>query len=81
MMVNETISLLIGGSTFCAVASLVLLGCLEETLTVKERHRLAHWCILRQQSGFQVNIKILLILSKSSDIDSSAFLEKQLNLI
>lgn len=41
-----------GGSTFCAVASLVLMGKLHEAFSAKELDRLAHWCIMRQQTGF-----------------------------
>ena len=42
-----------GGSTFCAVASLVLSGRLSSTLPPPQTHRLRRWCALRQLSGFQ----------------------------
>ncbi|XP_071965116.1 geranylgeranyl transferase type-1 subunit beta-like [Antedon mediterranea] len=42
-----------GGTTFCAIASLVLMGKLESTLTNKQLEKLKRWCIQRQQSGFQ----------------------------
>ncbi|CAH1796387.1 unnamed protein product [Owenia fusiformis] len=41
-----------GGSTFCAVASLVLMDKLD-VLSPREVENLKRWCILRQQSGFQ----------------------------
>ena len=41
-----------GGSTFCAVASLRLMGRLEETLSERELDRIRRWCIMRQQTGF-----------------------------
>uniref|UniRef100_A0A090X8I3 Protein geranylgeranyltransferase type i beta subunit n=1 Tax=Ixodes ricinus TaxID=34613 RepID=A0A090X8I3_IXORI len=42
-----------GGSTFCAVASLSLMGKLESTLSERQLNRLRRWCLFRQQSGFQ----------------------------
>ncbi|XP_045216275.2 geranylgeranyl transferase type-1 subunit beta-like [Mercenaria mercenaria] len=42
-----------GGSTFCAVASLVLMNKLDSALTDREVKCLKRWCIFRQQSGFQ----------------------------
>ncbi|KAM7285872.1 geranylgeranyl transferase type-1 subunit beta [Ixodes scapularis] len=42
-----------GGSTFCAVASLSLMGKLESTLSERQLNRLSRWCLFRQQSGFQ----------------------------
>ncbi|ELU05408.1 hypothetical protein CAPTEDRAFT_124709 [Capitella teleta] len=42
-----------GGTTFCAVASLVLMGCLHEVISPSQLDRLKRWCLLRQQSGFQ----------------------------
>ncbi|KAK2163207.1 hypothetical protein NP493_1477g00021 [Ridgeia piscesae] len=42
-----------GGSTFCAVASLMLMGRLHSTLTPRQREHLKRWCIMRQQTGFQ----------------------------
>jgi len=42
-----------GGSTFCALASLVLMGKLHEAFSPKELERIKRWCLQRQQSGFQ----------------------------
>jgi len=42
-----------GGSTFCAVASLVLMGKLDDALTKKQKDTLVRWCLMRQISGFQ----------------------------
>ena len=42
-----------GGSTFCAVASLVLMDRLHSTLSDKQIAKLIRWCVMRQQSGFQ----------------------------
>ncbi|XP_051980910.1 geranylgeranyl transferase type-1 subunit beta [Xyrauchen texanus] len=42
-----------GGSTFCAVASLCMMGKLQDVLSERELKRIRRWCILRQQSGFQ----------------------------
>ena len=42
-----------GGSTFCALASLVLMGKLYEAFSPKELERIKRWCLQRQQSGFQ----------------------------
>lgn len=42
-----------GGSTFCAVASLVLMDRLYDTLSPRELKKLKQWCLFRQQSGFQ----------------------------
>ncbi|XP_064609546.1 geranylgeranyl transferase type-1 subunit beta-like [Liolophura sinensis] len=41
-----------GGSTFCAIASLILMDELENTFTPKDLKRIKTWCILRQRSGF-----------------------------
>lgn len=41
-----------GGSTFCAVASLVLMDRLD-SLTERQTKNLRRWCLFRQQSGFQ----------------------------
>ncbi|XP_040277577.1 geranylgeranyl transferase type-1 subunit beta [Bufo bufo] len=41
-----------GGSTFCGVASLCLMGKLEDIFSVKELDRIRRWCIMRQQNGF-----------------------------
>ncbi|XP_039614882.1 geranylgeranyl transferase type-1 subunit beta [Polypterus senegalus] len=41
-----------GGSTFCAIATLCLMGKLEEIFTEKELNRIRRWCIMRQQNGF-----------------------------
>ncbi|XP_064474603.1 geranylgeranyl transferase type-1 subunit beta-like [Ornithodoros turicata] len=42
-----------GGPTFCAVASLVLMGRLHSVFSHKQLDRLRRWCLLRQQTGFQ----------------------------
>jgi len=42
-----------GGSTFCAIASLVLMGRLETTLDDLSRQRLISWCTRRQVGGMQ----------------------------
>ncbi|XP_013385112.1 geranylgeranyl transferase type-1 subunit beta [Lingula anatina] len=42
-----------GGSTFCAIASLVLMNRLHSTFTPSQIEKLKRWCIFRQQSGFQ----------------------------
>uniref|UniRef100_A0A4W5K9L0 Protein geranylgeranyltransferase type I, beta subunit n=1 Tax=Hucho hucho TaxID=62062 RepID=A0A4W5K9L0_9TELE len=41
-----------GGSTFCAVAALCLMGKLEEMFSERELNRIRRWCIMRQQNGF-----------------------------
>ncbi|XP_076803518.1 geranylgeranyl transferase type-1 subunit beta-like [Clavelina lepadiformis] len=41
-----------GGSTFCACASLHLMGRLHKTLSKKKMKRLLHWCVNRQCKGF-----------------------------
>ncbi|NWX54959.1 PGTB1 transferase, partial [Promerops cafer] len=41
---------LIGGSTFCGIAS--LMGKLEEVFSEKELNRIRRWCIMRQQNGY-----------------------------
>lgn len=41
-----------GGLTFCAIATLSLMGKLETTLSKRELERLQRWCIFRQQTGF-----------------------------
>ncbi|KAG9487925.1 hypothetical protein GDO78_007626 [Eleutherodactylus coqui] len=41
-----------GGSTFCGIASLCLMGKLEDVFSEKELNRIRRWCILRQQNGF-----------------------------
>ncbi|KAK3926954.1 Geranylgeranyl transferase type-1 subunit beta [Frankliniella fusca] len=41
-----------GGHTFCAVASLSLMGTLHTMLSTKQLDRLRRWCIMRQESGF-----------------------------
>ena len=43
----------VGGSTFCALASLVLMGKLHEAFTPTELERLKRWCLRRQHTGFQ----------------------------
>ncbi|XP_033633939.1 geranylgeranyl transferase type-1 subunit beta-like [Asterias rubens] len=42
-----------GGTTFCAVASLVLMGRLDSTFNKRQQERIKSWCIKRQHSGFQ----------------------------
>ncbi|XP_038072069.1 geranylgeranyl transferase type-1 subunit beta-like [Patiria miniata] len=42
-----------GGTTFCAIASLVLMGRLESTFSKRQREKIKTWCIKRQHSGFQ----------------------------
>ncbi|XP_014662379.1 PREDICTED: geranylgeranyl transferase type-1 subunit beta-like [Priapulus caudatus] len=42
-----------GGSTFCAIASLVLMDRLHMTFSRVELDRIREWCLLRQQTGFQ----------------------------
>ena len=42
-----------GGSTYCAIASLVLMKQLETSFSAIELKKLRQWCLLRQQSGFQ----------------------------
>ncbi|XP_050401015.1 geranylgeranyl transferase type-1 subunit beta [Patella vulgata] len=41
-----------GGPTFCAVASLTLMGRLNSTFTPTEIRKLRRWCISRQLTGF-----------------------------
>ncbi|KAF0033952.1 hypothetical protein F2P81_014018 [Scophthalmus maximus] len=41
-----------GGWTYCAIASLCLMGRLEEALNQRELDRIRRWCIMRQQTGF-----------------------------
>nr|XP_033784973.1 geranylgeranyl transferase type-1 subunit beta isoform X3 [Geotrypetes seraphini] len=41
-----------GGSTFCGISSLCLMGKLEEAFSEKELNRIRRWCIMRQQNGF-----------------------------
>ena len=43
----------VGGSTFCAIASLVLMNRLQGAFNEKQVKRLKRWCISRQQTGFQ----------------------------
>lgn len=43
----------IGGSTFCALASLVLMDCLDSSFATKELEQVKRWCLFRQMSGFQ----------------------------
>ncbi|XP_066993904.2 geranylgeranyl transferase type-1 subunit beta [Anabrus simplex] len=42
-----------GGTTFCAVASLALMGRLETTFSLKQLAGLRKWALSRQESGFQ----------------------------
>ncbi|XP_078374202.1 geranylgeranyl transferase type-1 subunit beta-like isoform X1 [Oculina patagonica] len=42
-----------GGSTFCAIASLVLMNRLESSFEPNELEQIKKWCLFRQKSGFQ----------------------------
>lgn len=42
-----------GGSTFCAIASLVLMQRLDDVLDDEWRKELTHWCVQRQIGGLQ----------------------------
>lgn len=42
-----------GGSTFCALASLVLMNQLNSSFEAKELEKIKRWCLVRQKSGFQ----------------------------
>lgn len=42
-----------GGSTFCALASLVLLNKLNSCFDQQQIERIIRWCLFRQKSGFQ----------------------------
>ena len=44
---------ILGGATYCAVASLYLLNRLDSVLSEKQMERLSRWCVTQQQSGFQ----------------------------
>lgn len=41
-----------GGTTFCGIASLVLLDRLESAFTQKQMDGIKKWCLFRQQTGF-----------------------------
>ena len=43
----------LGGSTFCAIASLHLMGTLDTCFSDHKFSRLKRWCLVRQKSGFQ----------------------------
>lgn len=43
----------LGGSTFCAVAALFLMNRLKTSFSEKKLKQLQRWCVCRQQSGFQ----------------------------
>ena len=43
----------LGGSTFCAIAALVLMDRLEATFSPAEIEGLKRWCVRRQLTGFQ----------------------------
>ena len=43
----------IGGSTFCAIASLSLMGRLHDTFSRRQLDGVRRWCLFRQQTGFQ----------------------------
>jgi len=42
-----------GGSTYCGLASLALMGRLETALTQKQRRNILRWCVFRLHQGFQ----------------------------
>lgn len=42
-----------GGSTFCAVATLVLMDRLSQVLDAKGVEQLKRWCVFKQVAGFQ----------------------------
>ena len=42
-----------GGSTFCAIAALSLMGRLESAFSAQELRGIRRWCLRRQQTGFQ----------------------------
>lgn len=42
-----------GGSTFCALASLHLMGHLDTCFKPRDLEKLKRWCLVRQKSGFQ----------------------------
>ncbi|XP_057308893.1 geranylgeranyl transferase type-1 subunit beta-like [Hydractinia symbiolongicarpus] len=42
-----------GGSTFCALASLVLMNKLNDCFTPMQIEKLKRWCLVRQKNGFQ----------------------------
>jgi len=50
--ISKLCVLLVGGSTFCGIASLSLMGKLDFLSSV-QLEGLKKWCIRRQQSGFQ----------------------------
>jgi geranylgeranyl transferase type-1 subunit beta len=41
-----------GGSTFCGIASLSLMGHLDGAFSDKKLEGLKKWCLFRQQTGF-----------------------------
>ena len=43
----------LGGSTFCAIASLVLMNRLDSSFAADELEKIKRWCLFRQKSGFQ----------------------------
>lgn len=44
---------ILGGSTFCAIASLHLMGTLDKCFSKYNLERLKRWCLIRQKNGFQ----------------------------
>lgn len=42
-----------GGSTYCAVASLILMNKLSSVLNARQIEKLKRWCLYKQSSGFQ----------------------------
>lgn len=43
----------LGGSTFCAIASLSLMNRLNDVFSARDLEKLKRWCMFRQKSGFQ----------------------------
>ena len=50
---DNQIFFVLGGSTFCALASLVLMNQLDSSLVADELEQIKRWCLFRQKSGFQ----------------------------
>ena len=42
----------LGGSSYCALAALVLMGRLETAFSPDQLEKIKRWCIFRQKSGF-----------------------------
>ena len=43
----------LGGTTFCGLAALSLMGKLDTTFSAAELDGLRRWCLLRQKTGFE----------------------------